>query len=96
MIQLFWGPTELLAQSKPREARMRSAASHRPHEFFASSADKPQSRFTTMLKSSPSSIGTPFSSSSNLSNVIGFVGGCSFKLAQMVSAWMAGKSLLKI
>ncbi len=39
-------------------------------------------------------MGMPFSSPRSLSSVKGWFGGCSFSAAQMVSAWMAMKSLL--
>ena len=46
------------------------------------------------LKSSPKPMGMPSSSLSSFSSVIGLCAGCSFRLAQIVSAWMPMKSLL--
>jgi len=61
-----------------------------------SSAVTPQSLLATFESSSPSSIDMPSSSPSSFSRVIGLWAGCSLRLAHMVSACMAVKSLLKI
>jgi hypothetical protein len=94
--KLGWGPPELLAQSEVGDCWVWFLASDGADKKAVSSLVKAHRLLAILDSNSPSGIGTPFSSASSLSSVMGWLGGCSFNEAQMVSACIAMKSLLSI
>jgi hypothetical protein len=96
LLDLQWGPSEFLGEPEFCEGRVWFASADGSDKKRCSSAATLHSLLAIFEKSSPNSIGMPFSSPSSFSKAIGLLAGCSLRLAQMVSAWMATKSLLTI
>jgi hypothetical protein len=92
--ELGWGPSELFAQAEVRDGWVRLSTFDGSDKKAVSSRVMAHKPLTTRESSSPRAIGTPSSSPNNFSSVIGVLAGCSLSAAQMVSAWMAMKSLL--
>jgi hypothetical protein len=92
--KLCWGPPELFAEAEVRDRGVRLSAFDGSDKKAVSSRVMAHKPLTTRESSSPSAMGTPSSSPNSFSSVIGALAGCSLSAAQMVSAWMAMKSLL--
>jgi hypothetical protein len=92
--ELGWGPPELFAEAEVRDCGVGLSALDCSDKKAVSSRDMAHKPLTTCESSSPSAMGTPSSSPNSFSSVIGVLAGCSLSAAQMVSAWMAMKSLL--
>jgi hypothetical protein len=90
------GPTEFFCEPEFCEGWVGFAAADGSDKKRCSSAAMLHSLLTILEHISPSSIGMPSSSPNSFSKVIGLFAGCSLRLAHMVSAWMATKSLLAI
>jgi hypothetical protein len=92
--ELVWGPSELFAEAEFCEGFVWLLSSDCSDKKAVSSFDTLQSRFVTLLSNSPSPTLTPSVSLSSFARVMGSFLGCSFRLAQIVSACIATKSLL--
>jgi hypothetical protein len=92
--ELVWGPPELFAEAEVCDGWVRFLTSDGADKKAVSSSVMAHKPLTILESNSPSAMGMPFSSLNSLSSVMGVFGGCSLSAAQMVSAWIAMKSLL--
>jgi hypothetical protein len=92
--ELGWGPPEFFAEAEVRDGWVRFLASDGSDKKAVSSSVIAHKPLTILESSSPSAMGMPFSSPKSLSSVKGSWRGCSLSVAQIVSAWIAMKSLL--
>jgi hypothetical protein len=92
--ELVWGPPEFFAEAEVCDGWVRFLASDGADKKAVSSRVIAHRLLTSLENNSPSGTGMPFSSLNSFSSVKGSWGGCSLSAAQIVSAWIAMKSLL--
>jgi hypothetical protein len=96
LADLQWGPSEFFGEPEFCECWVGFASADGSDKKRCSSGAMLHNLLAIIEHISPSSIGMPSSSPNSLSSVIGLLAGCSLSEAQMVSAWMATKSLFTI